>query len=66
MLSESYDEDTQETSKGIRVKLTYTFSRAGQMFIPNVTVTGLTEKELPKDKCPSDIFVVPTPGLSME
>eukprot|EP00957_Ditylum_brightwellii_P093903 7150784-Ditylum_brightwellii.AAC.1 len=53
MLYESCDGDTQETAKGMRVKLTFTLSGAGQVFAPYVTVTGLAERELSKDKCPS-------------
>eukprot|EP00957_Ditylum_brightwellii_P045691 3467171-Ditylum_brightwellii.AAC.1 len=66
MLYESCDEDTQQIAKGIKVKLTYTFSGAGQTFTPYIIVTGLTERELPKDECPSGIFKVPMPGLCME
>eukprot|EP00957_Ditylum_brightwellii_P028084 2120003-Ditylum_brightwellii.AAC.1 len=65
MLYETCDEDTQQTAKGMRVKLTFTFSGAGQIFTPYVTVTGLTEMELPKDECPSGSEDMPDESSSV-
>ena len=45
----SCGDDDDENSKGMRVKLTFTFTFTGEgkVFNTYVTVSGLTEKELP-------------------
>ena len=50
----------------MRVKLTFTFTGAGQVFNPYVTLSGFTERDLLSNGCPSVIIVVPIPGISME
>ena len=60
------DENLDKNAKGMRVKLTFTFTGGGQMFNPYVTVSGLSERELPQKNCPSGILTVPIPGLCME
>ena len=59
-------DDDDENAKVMRVKLTFTFTDAVQVFNPYVTVSGLTERGLPSNECPSGILVVSVPGLSME
>ena len=50
----------------MRFKTTFTFTGEGQVFNPYVTVSGLTEIELPSNECSSGILVVPIPGISIE
>ena len=59
-------DDDDENSKEMRVKLTFTFTGAVNMCNPCVKVSVLTEREIPSNECPSEILVVPIPGLSME
>ena len=59
-----YDDD--ESTKLICVKLTFTFTGAGQVFNLYVKVSGFTERELPSNECPSGILVVPIQGISLE
>ena len=35
----------------------------GAMAAPFVTVTGITEKELPVEKCPSGVYTLQVPGI---
>ena len=58
-------DDDDENEKGMRVKLTFTFTGEEQVFNPYVTVSSLTEIELQSNECPSGIIVVPITGLSM-
>ena len=55
-----------ENAKGICVKLTLTFTGAGQGFNLYVTISGLISIELPSDEFTYGIFVVTIPVLSME
>ena len=64
--NKSCDDDNYENVKGMCVKLTFTFTGEGQVFNPYVTVSGLTERKLPSNECPSGILVLTIPGLSME
>ena len=41
------DDDDDENAKGMFVKLTFTFTSEGHVFNMYVTVSGLTEIELP-------------------
>eukprot|EP00957_Ditylum_brightwellii_P120872 9218807-Ditylum_brightwellii.AAC.1 len=56
----------EESAHGMRVKLTFTFTGAGQMSTPYVTVTGLTPRDFPPKSCPSRVLPVPIPGLCIE
>ena len=58
-------DDDDENAKGMRVKLTLTFTGAGQVFNLYVTVSGLIERDIPSNECPSGIIAVPIPGLFM-
>ena len=60
------DDDDDINPKGMRVKLTFTFTGEELVFNPYITVSGLIEIELPSNECPYGIIVVPIPGLSME
>ena len=51
-------DDDDENSKVMRVKLNFTFTGAGRVFNFYVIVSGLTERELPSNECPSGIIVV--------
>ena len=51
--NKSCDDDDDENAKGMRVKLTFTFTGAGQVFNPYATVSGLTERDLPSNEFPS-------------
>ena len=43
-------DDDDENEKGMRVKLTFTFTVAGRVFNPYVAVSGLTEREIPSNE----------------
>ena len=43
----SCDDDDNKNAKGMRVKINFTFNGEGKVFNPYVTVSGLTERELP-------------------
>ena len=45
--NKSWDDDADENAKGMRVKLTFTFTGEVQGFNPYVTVSGFTEREIP-------------------
>ncbi len=57
-----YKIDDSKAMNGMRVKLTFTFSAAGNCFPLVVTVTGLTEKEMPPEK---DFIDIEIPGLCL-
>ena len=60
------DDDDDENAKGMRVKITLTFTGEGQVFNQYVTVSGLTESNIPSNECLSGIIVVPIQVISME
>eukprot|EP00957_Ditylum_brightwellii_P201901 15327730-Ditylum_brightwellii.AAC.1 len=66
MYYQKVEEELEEYAKGMRVKLTFCFTGAGQTLAPYVTVSGLTERELLCSVCPSGIHVIKIPGLAME
>ena len=59
----SNDEGGTDQKKGLRVRLTFTLNAIGMMAATYISVTGITEKELPKSKCPSGIYIMKIPGL---
>ena len=62
----SCDDDDDENSKEMCVKINVTFTGKGQVFNPYVTVSGFIKRELPSDEFPSGILDVPIPVISME
>ena len=48
------------------VNITFTFTGDVKVFNPCVTVSGVIERELPSNECPSGIIFVPVPGIFME
>ena len=48
---------------GMRVRLTFTMPGTGSLAPPFITVTGLSEKELPVETCPSGVMHIEVPGL---
>ena len=59
----SNDDGGTDNKNGLRVRLTFTMNGVGMMAAPFVTVTGLTERELPRETCPSGVFIISIPGL---
>ena len=53
-----------DNKNGLRVRLTFTMNGVGLMAAPFITITGLTERELPKDTCASGVFILTINGLS--
>ena len=49
--------------KGLRVKLTYTFSGVGVLAPPFISISGLTSEQLPLDTCPSGLLCLHITGL---
>ena len=62
----SCDDDDDENVNRMRVKITFIFTGEGQVFNPYVSVSGLTERYIPSNECPSGITVIPIPGIFME
>ena len=48
---------------GLRVHFTFTLNAIGAMAAPFITVTGITERELPKHSCPSGCLIISVDGL---
>ena len=61
--SYSNDKGGTDNKNGLRVRLTFTINGVGMMAAPFVTVTGITEKELPRATCPSGVYILSIPGL---
>ena len=59
-------EDAEESSRGMRVKLSFTFLGNGDVFPAYVFIGGFSEHDIPKSSCPYGIKVIPIPGLCME
>jgi hypothetical protein len=57
--------DSQSNMCGFRIKLTFTFNAAGQMAPLFISVTGLSEAELPSETCPSGMLVMKVKGLAI-
>eukprot|EP00957_Ditylum_brightwellii_P136255 10391558-Ditylum_brightwellii.AAC.1 len=77
LVSENHDDKTQqlyqkqekeldESSRGMRVKITFTFLGNGTMSPIYVTSSGYTEREIPKSSYSSGIKFIPIPGLCIE
>ena len=50
------DDDDDEYAKLMCVKINFTFNGEGKVFNLYVTVSGLAERELPSNECPSGII----------
>ena len=60
-----YLPENSKCMSGLRVKLTYTFTATGLQAPVFVTVSGLTETELPVETCPTGILHLDIEGLSI-
>jgi hypothetical protein len=58
-----YSQGEQIHCNGLRVKITYSFNGAGASAPVFVSVTGLTEHELPKEAVPSGLLALKIQGL---
>ena len=61
--SYSNDKGGTDNKNGLRVRLTFTINDVGMIAAPFITVTGITEKELPRSTCPSGVCILSIPGL---
>ena len=61
--SYSNDKGGTDNKNGLRVRLTFTMNGVGMMAAPFITVTGITERELPRSSCPSGVYIMSIPGL---
>lgn len=61
----SYSVEENVSMNGFRIKLTFTFSAGGHMAPIYITVTGLSEKELPVSLCPTGMLKIKIPGLAI-
>ena len=50
---------------GLRVRLTFTMNATCMLAATFITVTGVTERELPRDVCPSGVLYIKIPGLCL-
>ena len=66
MYYQKQPKNSDESARGMRVKLTFTFLGNGLMMPIYVTAAGFTERDIPRSSCPSGILVIPIPGLCME
>ena len=60
-----YEASEVQNMNGFRVKHTFTFTAAGNLAPMYTTVSGLSEKELPVETCPSGMHVLEIPGLAV-
>ena len=58
-----YEQDDSNMMKGMRVKLTYTFTAVGSQAPVFVTISGLTAEQLPIATCTSGILCLSIKGL---
>ena len=61
--SYSNDKGGTDNKNGLRVRFTFTINGVGMLAAPFITVTGITEKELPRTTCPSGVYILSIPGL---
>ena len=59
------DHKTTESLQGIRVKLATTSNAFGQSAAPIVIVSGLSDAQMPKDKTPEGVILIPLDRLGM-
>ena len=57
------EEDGTDNLNVLRVRLTFTMNAAGMCAAIFITVTGLTERELQKEECPSGVLHVSIKGI---
>ena len=50
-----------DNKNGLHARLTFTINGVGMMAAPFITVTAITEKELPRSTCPSGIYILVYP-----
>ena len=53
----SNDTGGTDNKNRLRVRLTFTLNGVGMMAAPFITVKGITEKELPRNTCPSGVYL---------
>ena len=57
------EESGTDHLNGLRVRITFTMNATGMLAATFITVTGLTERELPKEGCPSGVLHIAIKGL---
>jgi hypothetical protein len=60
-----YENPDMKNMNGFCIKHTFTFSATGQLAPFYTTVSGLIEKEMPVETCPSSMHVIEIPGLAV-